>query len=383
MLDPEREARHLAPTDSIRWLLASTHGRNSIAAVNAASEDGVFPPTFFGEPRPVVADTRWLAADVAYACRKAHRTTLITATNSQALRVFCSQHVIDEVMEHREIWSSKAKTPVTDTAFVERWTDEYLSMLRVVPDDSIPHAWLSPEERARVDAFDHEDRDDVPSVKLTLVTRGLYLCRDKPALRAAYGSDSASVEHDQWLDRLKAGSDAAELMRLLHGTGGFAYAAAYGLFAGGRRAYQSLGPASIPLFVAAAYGCWRWLLDPSRQAFRDELNRFGEFLGHVAEQGRERQAHFDAALPRVPTWDELLQTNPHIAVLGRACTYVLAREPRGHLSAQELATKLRSLLPCADARVRAVLRATPCFVEIYRGRWQLGAVAPRHLLTDA
>jgi hypothetical protein len=97
-----------------------------------------------------------------------------------------------------------------------------------------------------------------------------------------------------------------------------------------------------------------------------------ELFAEVATQQQIRQRHFDAALPPVPTWDELTATNTSDAILGRACIYTLARAPRGHLSAQELAAEIRRELPCSDAKVRDILRSTGCFTEVYRGRWQVG-----------
>jgi len=67
-----------------------------------------------------------------------------------------------------------------------------------------------------------------------------------------------------------------------------------------------------------------------------------------------------------------LETNNLDAVLGRACVYYLAREWYGHMSASELAAKIRPQISCSDGRVRGLLRATPCFTEVDRGRWQLG-----------
>jgi hypothetical protein len=82
----------------------------------------------------------------------------------------------------------------------------------------------------------------------------------------------------------------------------------------------------------------------------------------------------------MPTWKELSASNAPSEVVGRAALYALAREPRGHLSAQELAAKIDYSVSRSDKTVRAALRSTSCFDEVYRGRWQVGA--SQHLPPD-
>ncbi len=200
------------------------------------------------------------------------------------------------------------------------------------------------------------------------------MSKDKRALHAVYGRDSLLAKQAEWLDRLKAGSDAAELMRLLSGSNALGYAATAGLVQAGRRLYSVIGPASVILGAGAAYGAWEWIRHPLRERFRAGVGRFLTFLAEVTAVQRAADAHFDAALPAVPEWTELLRTNSADAVVGRACISALVREGRGHQSAQELAAKIRWDVPCSDAKVRAVLRSAGCFVEIYRGRWQVGSV---------
>jgi predicted nucleic acid-binding protein len=360
--------------DQLRDLLALTHRRNATAPITVPLENGVFPPTFLREPRTLVADTRCLGADVGYAARNNQRTTLITAANTQALRLFCSRHVVAEVLEHRSIWSTAASAYIPDERFVARFHDEYLPLIRVVPDDGIPLSWLAPHERARVAILEAKDEDDIPSVKFALVSRSLYFSKDKDALRATYGAESDLVEHAEWLDNLRAGGDAAECLSLLNGTGMFGYLAGAGIVAGARSMYGVAGVASVPIGAALLYGAWCWLRHPSRASLRSGLGEFAEFLAEIGQHHYARQHQFDAALPDVPTWGELAPANPNDDVLGRASLYFLARERRGHLSAHELADQVRPHVSCSDAKIRAVLRATPCFYEVYRGRWQVGAV---------
>jgi len=248
-------------------------------------------------------------------------------------------------------------------------------MIRVVPDDGIPLEWFSPAERDRLAQLEIDDADDIPSVKLAVATRGLYLSKDHDALRAAYGAAADLIDHEEWLARLKAGSDAAELMRMLRGAGTLTYAAGHGAFSGAQWIYERLGDVSILLGAGAALLIWQWLRQPSRASLREGATKMIELVATIGLEQREREAHYLRALPPVPTWADLFETNDPDAVLGRACLYYLARESYGHMSAAELAAKIGQQVPCSDGRVRALLRATPCFTEVYRGRWQVGRAA--------
>ncbi len=362
-------------------MLSGTHKRSALAPLEPPSEEGIFPAAIFRKPRPIVGDTRCLCEDIAYACRNDRRTVLVTAANQQIIRLFCSAHVIGEIFEHHAVFSSEAKTPVRSEDFLLRFVTEYMPLLRVVPDDGVPFAWLSPAELKRLATLASTDTDDIPSVNLALAIRGLYLSKDKPALRAVYGAESELAEHAEWLERLRAGGDAAELERFMDSTSRFTYMSGYGVVKGAQRAYDLIGPWSILLGAVGAYGLWQLVGEQSRQSLRSGLGRFVEFCAELMMQQRAHEQHFDAALPSVPTLGELTLHNSTDDVLGRACLYALAREPDGHLSAQELAGKMRRELPCSDARVRAVMREVSSFSQVRPGRWQVGSDYSRALLS--
>jgi predicted nucleic acid-binding protein len=366
------------PREAVEFMLSTMHGRSVAAPLEVPSVDGAFPAASIVPPRPLVGDTRFLGGDVGYACRKGQRTTLVTATNAQVFRLYCSQHVVDEVVEHHGIWSGHARTTVKPEQFLARWRGEYLRVIRVVPDDAIPDSWFSPPERARLSQLAIEDADDIPSVELALAVRGLYLSKDNDALRAAYGAAADLIDHEQWLARLQAGSDAAELMRMLRGAGALTVAAGDGAFRAARWIYGELGDVAMLLGGLAAALGWLWVRDPARASLRSGAGKVIEYVATIGLEQRDREQHFLRALPPVASWSTLLKSNDADDVLGRACLHDLAREPCGHLSASELAAKLRRDFACSDARVRAILRSTPCFTEVYRGRWQVGhaAVSP-------
>lgn len=166
------------PVAAVHTMLRATHERNAGAPLHLPT-DRVFPSAIHVRPRPVVLDTHWLAKDVHYACVHGKRTTLVTAANQQAVRIFCAQHVIDEVVRHHELWSTgHAQAPISSEGFLCRWSREYLPLIRIVPDDAIPLAWLSPAEQQRVGVVVAAGSADVPSIKLVLALRGLYVSKD-------------------------------------------------------------------------------------------------------------------------------------------------------------------------------------------------------------
>lgn len=369
------------PAHAVQGILRGTHGRSALAPLERPSEGGVFPAaSFLRKPRPIVGDTRCLAEDIAYACREDRRTVLVTAANEQIIRLFCSAHVVGEIFKNHTIWSSEAKRPVSSEEFLRRYVTEYLPLMRVVPDDGVPESWLAPSERQRLATLALSDTNDFPSVKLALAVRGLYLSKDKRALRAVYGAASKLAEHAEWLECLRAGGNAAELEQFMDSTSRLTALSGYGIFKGAQRAYDAIGPLSILLGAFGVYGAWRWVDDSSRQSLREGFGRFVEFCVELMMQQRAYELQFDAALPAVPTLSQLAAHVSADAVLGRACLHALARESEGHLSAQELAVRVRRELPCADSRVRAIMREGTSFSEIYRGRWQVGSDYSRALL---
>jgi hypothetical protein len=50
--------------------------------------------------------------------------------------------VIDEIVEHSLEWTDDAKRPVPHDDFMRRLREEYLPVIRVVPDDGMPASWL-------------------------------------------------------------------------------------------------------------------------------------------------------------------------------------------------------------------------------------------------
>jgi hypothetical protein len=51
------------------------------------------------------------------------------------------------------------------------------------------------------------------------------------------------------------------------------YLSGYGIVGGAQRAYDAIGPLSVLLGAASAYGAWQWLSDSSRQSLRPPTAR--------------------------------------------------------------------------------------------------------------
>jgi hypothetical protein len=363
------------PVAAVHVMLRATHERNAAAPLHRPT-NGAFPSAIRVRPRPVVLDTHWLAKDVHYACVHETRTTLVTAANQQAVRIFCAQHVIDEVLRRHELWSvGHARAPVSAEVFLHRWREGYLPLIRTVPDDGIPLEWLSHAEQQRLGVATASGSADVPSIKLVLALRALYVSKDVRALEAAYG-DASLVEHEEWLEHLRAGGDAAELMRMLNFAGVLGELSGIGLYNGARRVQDALGPLGLALLALAGVVAWQWVRDPGRQGLRDGVLRLGECALAMYANQQEAEQKLDRALPAAPAWSDLARTTDRDSLIGRACLYTLAREPQGEMSAQELAERVSWHVECTAARVRALLRTASCFDAVSRGRWQAGALAP-------
>jgi hypothetical protein len=373
MSEAQKQLARREPSDAVREMLAVTHRTHASAPLRLPSEHGVFPDAIMAQPLCAILDAHWLGFDINYACARNQRTALVTAANQQLIRLFCAQHVASEIVEHVETWSVSASRSVPVADFLRRWYTEYLPVLRVVPDDAIPDAWLMPDEHARIAILAIKDPDDIPSVKLALAIRGLYVSKDGPAVAAVYGAGADLIDRSKWLDHLKAGSDAGELARMVHGAHVAAGLTGMGVFKAAQKAYDTLGPLGLLLVGGVGYLLWDWIRQPERQGLRSGLSDIFMFVMEMELQRSAQQELFDKALPRVPSWSTLAAANTSESLVGRAALHTLAREMTAHVSAQELTETLRTHVPCNEATVRRLLRATPCFTEVYRGKWQVGA----------
>jgi predicted nucleic acid-binding protein len=368
--------------DELKNSVSTLHRMNARSELNWPSAEGVFPRSFWTRPLPVVPDAMWLRNDIRYACHFGQRTTIVTAANEQFIRPFVAMHVLEEVHEHSREWCEAGPRAVDHDEFIARFSNEYLPLIRAIPHEGVPRSWMCPAEQARLAQLAAVDPDDIPSVMLALAVRGLYLSRDKRALRAAYGDRGNWAAHAEWLTLLQAGGDAGQVVRLFNAVGGVGLLGGYGAAAVARRAYSHLGPLSVAAGAGLVYGGVKWFRHPSRQGLRTTLGQMLEFFGGLAALLESQQQLFDQALPPSATWDVRTDSRQDDAVVGRGALYALSRDEQGHRSAHELAEKLRTRVGCTEAQVRGLLRATGCFEQVYRGRWQAGTALVRSNRTE-
>ena len=198
---------------TLRRSISNIHLRSSENPIKYPNRRGVFLGTLLAEVPPVVVDANWLRNDIKYACRNDRRTTLTNVANEGLVRLFCCQHVIDEVAEHSAEWT--AGSEVSRESFLRRWLLEYMPLLRVLQDDQISETLLTTNEIVRIERLRVVDLDDVPSVNLALVLGAFYLSDDKRALRAVYGPDANLWRDGELLDLLRDGGDGGELGEML------------------------------------------------------------------------------------------------------------------------------------------------------------------------
>ena len=355
--------------------LATMHEAAARSDLRGPSSAGVFPIALFVEPLAVVVDANWLRGDIRHACQHQRRTVLVNAANEQFIRAFCARHVVNEVLEHSAEWAQAPPDPVPVEDFRTRLFEEYLRVLRVVPDDGVPAGWLSPAERNRLALLADRDADDVPSAALALALRALFVSNDGAALQAVYGDSWKLAEQRQWLELLKAGGDAGQLRRMLFSAGAGAQLVGHGAVMGARRLYELLGPISLIGGGAIIWAAVRWLRQPSTKPVWAAARRTADVFGEALSFMEARRRQLDAALPPPAEWE--LGAALADALVGRAMLQRLARDPDGQSSARELCEKLGFTVSCTETHVRGILRTAPCFHEVGRGCWQVGMAMRR------
>jgi predicted nucleic acid-binding protein len=360
----------------VRGMVADMHKASADAPIRFPGPQGAFPEDILLRPPPVVVDANILRNDIRRACRKGQRTVLVTAANAGLIRLFCAQHVHDEVIEHSGEWT--ATGPVTRDDFLRAWLLEYLPLIRVVPIGDEHLAWLGPAELARVRhlAQPGQDPDDVPSAVLALLLGAFFLSGDGKPLRAVYG-DADLSGHQAWVDILKAGGDAGQLGKTLTLAANLTALAGAGMASGAQRIAAATSPWVL---VAAGLGAAWWYRNRPA-SIRQQVTSVAKYVLtcalSVAVVYQEVQGQFTSAAPETAGWESLAADLPPAAVLGRACLHTLARSPGCDRSAAKLTAELPYLgVAQGEAKVRQVVRDGGPFTEVWRGRWQAGHAAP-------
>jgi hypothetical protein len=358
---------------SVAGLLKAQHRDAARAPLLLPDEAGAFPDCFgfrlLGGVPPVGLDANTLRGDILRACRTG-RTTLITAANAGAVRLFGASHVIEEVWEHAPRWTRETEIPLS--SFHERWQREYLPLIREVRDGDIPISVLSIEEQCRIALLAERDSDDVPSAVLALALGAFFMSEDPRALEAVYGPTVDLERHQEWVEVLKASGDAAALGQMITAAAVIPTAAIGGIYT----LAQRLGSHWWLGVLAAGAGVWKLshrLSPETRQTIKAGAAQVA--AGYLYAYLRHVQAfeQFRRETAPVPAWQHLAVDCDPQMVLARACLYTLARAPASHRSASQLAKALPAIgVPQREQLVRESLRRHGCFDQPYRGRWQAG-----------
>jgi predicted nucleic acid-binding protein len=364
------------PGDRTQQFLSSVHRDNATAPIVASDAMGAFfgssLDVLLGEALPLVVDANVLRNDIGYVCRTGRRTTLLTATNARIFRLYCAQHVYDEVEEHAAEWA--ADMELDPDAYLSAWRKNYVPLARRVDTDGM-ESLLSPAERQRVDRLRLLlDVDDVPSAVLALATGAFFLSEDGAPHETVYGRTLSAAERSAWLPILQAGGDSAELTRLVAFTGAVPAFAVMGGAYVARRLWALSPLLLLSVLAFAAVLATRVPRDRYRAGGQAILTTLSVLSTHVYQPQYEALERFRSALPPFPSWDDLVAALPRDAALARACLYRLARSRRSPIHARDLADELPTLgIGQAPQRVGKVLHRYECFDEPYRGIWQLGS----------
>jgi predicted nucleic acid-binding protein len=354
--------------------LARTHAEHAVAPVRYADRSGAFLESvlevLFGDALPIVPDANVLRANIGRACRDGHRPVLITGANTGTFRLFCAEHVLEEVAEHSERWASEFKIP--PEAYVGCWREHFLPHIRLVKTTKLGDL-LSPEECERIDKLRLRDPDDVPSATLALALGAFYVTEDATARLAVYGVEANAAERNNWLAALRCAGDAGELYKLVAIASAVPTLSVAGVWNFGRWLYQrypwalAIG-AGIGLFLAARV---------KKETYRAIGTTLGDgflrFADGVIRPYNENIERLRAMLPTLPAWEELVATNSRDSVLMRACLHTLARSRKSPMTVRDLTEELPELGIGQNAqRVGKMLHNNECFFEPYRGYWQVG-----------
>lgn len=356
---------------SIAQVIDDTLRQEAGRPIVGPDDAGMFPSVYLRPMTDVwsfVADANVLRTNILRSCRYG-RTVLVSAANMGALRLYCAQHVIDEVSRHGPRWAADAGVEYPE--FLRVWRTEYLPLLRLVPEADSLLDMLSEAERERVANL--TDRDDVPSVVLAVALSAVLLSEDKRALRAVYGHTVDLAQHKKWLDLLQASGEAHEREALLAAAAGGATGLGACLYGGTRWLVRATTPWVLVPLAAALYLAAAKSPPTVRRNTGQALTLAAIAYLTVAREHQEASAVLDAAAPTQAPWSEVLASSGRDAALTRACLQQLARSASSHLSARQLTERLPHLgIGQGDRRVNEVLRTHPCFVSASPGRWQVG-----------
>ncbi len=260
---------------------------------------GAFPESsldsMLGDALPAVVDANVLRHDIGYVCRTGQRTALLAATNARIFRLYCAQHVYDEIEKHAAEWAASMK--LEPDAFLTVWRKNYVPLLRLARTEGMETLLLS-DERARVERLRLVlDIDDVPSAMLALTMRGFFLSEDAAPHETVHGRKLSAEERRAWLPIVCAGADSGELQRLVYLTGVIPVLVTWGGVALARSLWARTPALLYAAALIALFLATRVRRDQYQAVWRGTLATMSVLGTHVYQPQYEALDRFRSAAP--------------------------------------------------------------------------------------
>jgi len=313
-------------------------------------------------PRLCVGDTCALMNEVLRFAHTGELTSLLVALHHDTARMFISRHVFDEVAEH--LSRRAVESGIEPTKALVIWQHLFLPVIRVV---DVPATWGRKDRRVR--GVLTSDADDAPSARLAIALAPCYVITDDSDLiDNGFGTRSWLTSAHGFANyaQVEMGTDAAWGSTVL--TTGLGAALVRGFLrlpAGGQIAAVLVG--------AAILFWWRSSGRMVRNlgALKGTIATFVEGLTPLIQLVATR--HCEAKV----VWAQHSLPPAVEPTLEELVARILAMQPHpGGLLAGDVARALDipGNLKKRTHAVRQILPRSSAFVEVSRGRWQLGVV---------
>ncbi len=307
----------------------------------------------------LVGDTCALMNDVVQGARNGRLTSLIVALDSDTYRLFIPRHILMEI--ERNLPGYAAGRGVDAGEALRRWRRYYLIYARIV---DVPAAWGA--AHAQVGEVLRRHPVDAPTARLAAaLARCCVLTEDGDLTDYGFGSK-------KWLPLAHAGANHAEVDIAVTSVGMPSALAGMAIWETGRAlARASRGVQFAALLVTAAAAYW-WQKDGRAERHLQQLKMTSRKAWDVVSPiAFELLAMYSSA---IQIQDQFTVQSADTTALSERIARVLALGPDDGMLAREVADAvgMTESPQYAATKIRAVLRSNAAFVEISRGRWQLG-----------
>jgi hypothetical protein len=310
-------------------------------------------------PALLVGDTGALMNDVVQGTRNGRLTSLIVALDTDTYRLFLSRHVLIEV--ERNLPGHAAGRGVDAEEAVRRWRRYYLAYARIV---DVSNGWGA--THPRVAEVEQRHVTDAPTANLAAALAPCcVLTEDGDLTDHRFGNSN-------WLPLTHAGANHAEFEMAVTAVGLPSALTSIAVWEIGKavsRAPRVVQTAALMVTLAAAY--W-WKRDGRAERHMQLVRNAGRTFWEVAAPiFFELLTMYSSA---VGIQAEAAVEPAEVTTLSERVARALALGSDQGMLAREIADSLGMVESpeYAARKVRKVLRSRLAFVEISRGRWQLG-----------